>query len=135
VNAIADQVPASGQVDRSVSCLLAFGHGVQATVRCSRGVRAPANDLIIEGRRGTVTVRHSLEEQVRGTLEVQGAPLRLSGIPAGADMYALQLDAFAGAVREGRDPDASGVDGARVTAVTLAVYEAAATNRTVILEP
>jgi hypothetical protein len=37
-------------------------------------------------------------------------------------------------VREKRDPDASGVDGLRTTEVTLAVYEAAASGRTVKLD-
>ena len=52
------------------------------------------------------------------------------GYPLDLIWYALQLDAFAAAVREKRDPDASGLDGLRATQITVAVYEAAASNRT-----
>jgi 1,5-anhydro-D-fructose reductase (1,5-anhydro-D-mannitol-forming) len=134
VAAISDRVPASGEVDRSVTCLLRFRGGCQAVVRCARGIRSPANELLLQGRDASVRVRHSLEEQTRGTIEAEGAATRVSGLPAGTDMYALQLDAFALAVREKRDPDASGVDGLRTTEVTLAVYEAAASGRTVKLD-
>ncbi|HTE85557.1 MAG TPA: Gfo/Idh/MocA family oxidoreductase [Dehalococcoidia bacterium] len=134
VNAIADRVPTSGEVDRSVTCLLGFSGGAQATVRCSRGVHGPANDLLLQGSEASLRVRHSLEEQARGTIEVKGTTARISGLPAGADLYASQLDAFAAAVRERREPDASGLDGLHATEVTLAVYEAVATGRVVRLE-
>jgi predicted dehydrogenase len=128
VSAIADPSHLTGQLERSITCLLEFHGGVQGVVRCSRGVRAPANDLRIQGSEGSVRVRYSLEEQARGTIEVSGAESRVTGLPAGADLYAFQVDAFAVAVREKRDPDASGGDGLRSTAAVLAAYEAAATG-------
>lgn len=133
VGAYADRVPASGAVDRSVTCLLDFHSGAQAVVRCCRGVKSPANELALQGTEGSLRVRHSLEEQARGTIEAEGTEVRISGLPAGTDLYASQLDAFASAVREKRDPDASGLDGLRATEVTAAVYEAAASGRTIKL--
>jgi 1,5-anhydro-D-fructose reductase (1,5-anhydro-D-mannitol-forming) len=134
IGAMADRVPDSGEVERSLICQLRFRRGTIATVRCFRGVRSPANDLLLEGRTAAIRVRHSLEEQARGVLELEGISDQLRGVPAGTDLYALQLEAFAAATREGRDASASGVDGLRVTEATVAVYEAAASGRMIHLE-
>lgn len=134
VSAVADRVPASGEVDRAVICQLRFAGGTFATMRCFRGVHAPPNDLLIEGRQALLHIQHSLEEQARGTLEAEGVGTRMTGVPAGTDLYALQLEAFAAAVREGRDPNASGVDGLRATEITIALYESAASGRSIRLE-
>jgi predicted dehydrogenase len=97
-------------------------------------LRAPANDLVICGSDGSIRVHHSLEEQARGTIEVIGADVRVTGLPAGADLYAIEADAFASAIREKREPEASGTDGLRATEAVLAAYEAAASGCLVRLD-
>lgn len=134
VGAMLDPVPASGEVERSAICQLRFRRGTLATLRCFRAVHAPANDLVLQGRSATLRVRHSLEEQARGVLELEGASSPFTGVPAGSDLYALQLEAFVSAMREGRDPSASGSDGLRVTEAMVAVYESAAAGRVIQLE-
>jgi 1,5-anhydro-D-fructose reductase (1,5-anhydro-D-mannitol-forming) len=127
ISAIAHPNPAGGEMERTMTCLLEFNGGAQGVVRCSRSLRAPANDLLVEGTNGSVHVRQSLDEQARGTIEVIGASARIAGLPAGTDLYALQADAFAAAIREKREPSASGVDGLRATEAVLAAYAAART--------
>lgn len=134
VSAFLDAVPSDGSVDAAAVCLLRFAKGTLATMRCLRGVFAPANDLVLEGSEAAIRVRHSLDEQTRGVIEVEGAAEALSGIPAGADCYAMQAEAFASAVREHREPDASGLDGLRVVETTAALYLSAASGRSVRVE-
>ena len=111
--------------------LLRFARGTLATVRCARGVRAPANDLTVHGVEGALAARRTIDEATRGTLEATGADARLSGVPAGSDMYALQAQAFAEAVQAGEDPNASGEDGLRMVEIATALYESARTGRTI----
>ena len=129
--AIVDKLPRGDEVDSAATCLLHFRRGVVGTVRCLRRVHAPANDLVIEATSVALRVRHGLDEQARGALEQQGAGETLAGIPAGTDLYALEADAFARAVSEGREPNASGLDGLRVVEATAALYESAASGHAV----
>ncbi|MGI8550496.1 MAG: Gfo/Idh/MocA family protein [Dehalococcoidia bacterium] len=137
VSAIIDRVPNSGSevdsLENAAVCLLQFRRGTMATVRCLRGVHEPTNDLRIAGREATLRVRQSLDEQTRGALEARGCDSRLSGVPAGADLFALEAEAFAQAVAGGRDPNASGLDGLRAVEATVAIYQSAATGRAVRL--
>lgn len=134
VLASVDPLPESGQVERRASCTLRFRRGAFGTVRCFRGVRAPANDLIVECERASLRARRSIDEVARGALELEGLAGPLAGVPVGTDLYALQAEAFAAAVAAGRDPDASGLDGLRVTEATVALYQSAASGRMVRLE-
>jgi predicted dehydrogenase len=110
-----------------------FRRGTLATVRCARGVHAPQNDLLLQGVTGSLTAHRTIDEATRGTLEVSGADSLLSGVPAGSDMYALQVQAFAEAVQRGEEPNASGEDGLRLVEIATALYESARTGRRVAL--
>jgi 1,5-anhydro-D-fructose reductase (1,5-anhydro-D-mannitol-forming) len=131
VSAFIDRAPGDDSVETAAVASLRFAKGTLGVVRCLRGVFAPANDLVLEGSEAAIRVRHSLDEPARGVMEVEGAAESLVGVPAGADLYALQVEAFATALREHREPDASGLDGLRVVEATLALYESAATGRAV----
>ncbi len=133
VSAAVDPDPVGGELERSLLSRLHFRRGTLATIRSFRGVYAPANDLILEGRTAAVRVRHSLEEQARGALELEGVSDQLRGVPAGTDLYALELQAFAAAISDRREPNASGLDGLRAVEATAAIYESAASGRTVHL--
>jgi predicted dehydrogenase len=108
-----------------------FRKGTLATVRCARGVHAPENDLYVQGLTGSATAHRTIDEATRGTLTVSGADALLSGIPAGADMYAFQAHTFAEAIERGEEPDASGEDGLRMVEITAALYESARSGRNV----
>lgn len=110
-----------------------FRRGALATVRCARGVYGPTNNLTIQGIAGNLIAHRTIDEATRGTLEANGPDARLSGIPAGTDMYALQAQAFADAVLAGEEPDASGADGVRMVEIAQALYESARTGRAVEL--
>lgn len=124
---------AADQVENRTLALLRFRRGTEAAIRCARGVYAPHNDVVISGQTGRLTGRRTLDELTRGTLEAEGADANLSGVPAGSDMYALQVGAFARAVQSGETPNASGEDGRRLVEVAVALYESARTGRLVAL--
>ena len=134
ITALADSTPHQGAVENSALCLVRFRRGTLATVRCVRNAFAPANDLVLQGTTGTLRVRNGLDEQARGAMEIQGAEADFTGVPVGTDLYALQADGFAHAVSDGREPNASGIDGLRLVEATLALYESAASGRTITLE-
>ena len=121
-------------VETRAVALLRFARGALATLRCVRPVHAPPNDLLVQGTRGTLTGRSTIDEASRGRLEVSGADAELAGVPAGADMYAIQARAFAEAAMQGEEPDASGWDGLAVTIITAALYESARTGREVHID-
>jgi 1,5-anhydro-D-fructose reductase (1,5-anhydro-D-mannitol-forming) len=131
VSAMTDLARSPAAVETRAAALLRFRRGTLATVRCLRPTPAPANDLVIEGAGGSLVGRGTIDEASRGRIDCSGAEPRLTGIPAGTDMYALQAQAFAEAAQRGDEPDASGQDGLAVVAITLALYEAARTGREV----
>lgn len=131
ISAFTQPLPRHGTVDTAAVCMLRFVKGTLGVIRCLGGVFDPANALVLEGRGAAIRVRHSLDEQARGVLEVAGAAHALSGVPVGANLYALQAEAFVNAVREGRDPNASGLDGLRVAEATATLYESARSGRAV----
>ena len=133
VGATVDPPASSGNVERRVVATLGFKRGAIAVLRAFRDVHAPANDLVLECQNAFLRARHSLDEPARGVLEVDGVDERLAGVPVGTDLYALQAEAFARAVAEGRDPSASGLDGLRACEVTAAIYESAAKGEVVRL--
>jgi 1,5-anhydro-D-fructose reductase (1,5-anhydro-D-mannitol-forming) len=113
---------------------LRFARGTLALLRCVRPVHNPPNDLLLQGARGMLIGRGTIDEATHGRLEVSGAESELSGVPAGANMYAIQANEFARAALSGETPEASGWDGLAVTVITEALYESARTGREVRIE-
>ncbi len=118
-------------VETRLIALLRFRRGTLATVRGLRPVHAPSNSLEVLGARASLTAHGAIEEAARGRLEVSGAEARLSGVPAGTDLYALQAQAFAEAAYRGDEPNASGWDGLALTVILAALYESAQTGQSV----
>lgn len=121
-------------VETRALALLRFARGTLAEIRCVRPVHDPPNDLVVEGSDAHLIGRGTIDEATRGRLEVAGAETELAGVPAGTNMYALQVRAFAQAAMHGDEPDASGWDGLAVVAITVALYESARTGREVRVE-
>lgn len=128
VSAVAAPAPGSGQVETQLVATLQFRSGTLATVRCVRPVRAPANDLVLEGTAGSLIGRGTIDEITRGRLEAGRIDANLSGVPAGTEMYAAQVQSFVEAAYRGDDPDASGNDGLTAVRITAAMYESARTG-------
>lgn len=120
-------------LETRVMALLRFRRGVLGVIRCARPVHAPTNDLTIVGTRATLIGRGTIDEAAHGRLEVAGAEAELSGTPAGTNMYARQVEAFARAALSGEEPNASGWDGLAAAVVSAAIYESARSGREVAI--
>jgi 1,5-anhydro-D-fructose reductase (1,5-anhydro-D-mannitol-forming) len=118
-------------LETRAAAIMRFSHGAIATMTCRRAIPKPANDLVVIGAAGRLTVRHSLDEVTHGLIEAEGVETELSGVPAGTDMYTLQAEAFMRAVQEGHEPDASGEDGLHAVEALEGLLESARTGRTI----
>jgi len=133
VFALAYPPRSSGQPDERVTILLEFGGGCQATVRCSRGLPAGANDLVIIGNRGTLctgplrwTDSYSLSLRADGQQEDRQFPVE--------DLYRLEIEAFADDLIGASTPLATGEDGLRMVHVTEAAIRSLETGAAVPVE-
>jgi predicted dehydrogenase len=88
----------------------------------------PENELVVSGTAGTLRCRGSIGNQGGGRLEIITAAGEEARQVERHDVYLRQCDDFVARLREGRDPDASGVDGLRCAEVTDAVYASARTG-------
>ena len=135
VSAVTDaQSSPVAPVETRAVALLRFRRGTLGVVRCVRPVHAPPNDLLLQGTTGLLHGRGTVDEAARGRLDAAGADPELTGVPAGANMYAAQVQAFAHAALTGEEPNASGADGLAVTIITAALYESARSGREVQID-
>lgn len=135
VTAFTDTEQEPHAVEQRLVAALRFRRGTCAVLRCLRPAFHPANDLVVQGTRGRLATRASIDELARGRLEADGADPELTGVPAGTDLYALEAQAFAQAALSGEEPNASGWDGLAVQAALAAVYESARSGRRVEVLP
>jgi predicted dehydrogenase len=116
--------------------MLTFADGVFATIDCSwsRPDSYPTwGGLRFElvGEHGVVAV-----DAFRQRLDIYsdvGPPLRWPGW--GSDANQAMIDEFCAAVREGRAPAVTGVDGLRATEIVAAAYDSARSGQPVRLTP
>lgn len=137
VAALTDGQTAEHPLEQLVTMVLRFDHGTLATMCCGRRLPDSRNDLTVYGSLGRITVRAALWEARQGALEVTSETVQKSAV------YPLQplanfideITDFQRALREDREPAATGLDGLRVVQVTLAMIESARHGRTVRLAP
>jgi 1,5-anhydro-D-fructose reductase (1,5-anhydro-D-mannitol-forming) len=137
VAALTDGQTAQRPLEHLVTMLLRFDRGTLATMCCGRRLPDSRNDLTIYGILGRITTRAALWEGRQGALEVVSETVHK------AEVYPLtplanfidELADFHRAIREDREPAATGLDGLRVVQVTLAMIESARDGRTVRIEP
>lgn len=132
--ALTDGGPTEPPLESRAVVLARFRRGTLAEVRCASGLHAPTNDLRLQGESASLIANRTLDEVTRGSLDVAGADAELAGLPAGSDMYAAEVAAFATAVQTVEPPNASGEDGLRLARILAAVYDSAASGRSVRLE-
>jgi len=97
------------------------------------GMKYPSNGFTIYGSDATLRCRGSLGYHGGGKIEiVSKAGSQIEEIDK-CDPYVFELDAFFESVKQGSEPNASGIDGLRACEVTAAVYESLRTGKQMIL--
>ena len=137
VAALTDGQTAQRPLEQLVTMTMRFDQGTLGTMCCGRRLPDSRNDLTVYGSMGRITARSALWEGRQGALEVVSETVHK------AEVYPLQplanfideLVDFHGAIRDDREPAATGLDGLRVVQVTLAMIESATHGRTVKIEP
>ena len=116
---------------------LRFDQGTIATVYCGRILPDSRNDFTLYGIRGRITGRATLWEAQQGRLDLVSDTANATQVFPGDYLgnFVAQMEDFAEAVEEDREPAATGVDGLRVVEVTLAAMESAREGRTVKIDP
>jgi 1,5-anhydro-D-fructose reductase (1,5-anhydro-D-mannitol-forming) len=137
VAAISDGQTAERPLEQVLAMTMRFDRGAIATLCCGRRLPDSRNDLVIYGSLGRVVGSDALWEGRQGTFEVVSETVQATeNYPAQPlANFVDELDDFHRAIREDRDPAASGLDGLRVVQVTLAMIDSACGQRTVRIEP
>jgi 1,5-anhydro-D-fructose reductase (1,5-anhydro-D-mannitol-forming) len=125
VAALVDRSKETG-LDQTIACALGYANGVMGTASATRRAAWPLNSVQVWGTRGAAggigTVGANLPGKLRRT---SGAGVEERVLPM-VDLFAAQFEAFARAVQRDEEPDASGADGLRSTALASRILAAAA---------
>jgi 1,5-anhydro-D-fructose reductase (1,5-anhydro-D-mannitol-forming) len=124
-------------LEQLLAMSLRFDRGIIATVCCGRRLPDSRNDLNIYGSHGRLSGLGMLAEGRQGTLEVVSETVNSTDTYP-AHVLANYIDEvvdFQHAIAEDRAPAATGLDGARIVQVTLAMIASAREKRTVKIMP
>jgi 1,5-anhydro-D-fructose reductase (1,5-anhydro-D-mannitol-forming) len=137
VTAVTDGQTAEKPLEQIACLTLRFSGKTIGQVTASRLLPDSRNDFRVYGILGRIEGHGSLWEARQGRFEVTSETVNeVADYPEELlPNYVAEIEDMQGAVREGREPAATGVDGLRVVEVTLAMIESARTGRTVRLEP
>lgn len=123
----------SGVPDETVTCLLEFSRGCQATLRCSRELPIGTNDLQLFGTKGMLATT--------GWFRLEQFPLTLWTVDGneehqfpGHDLYLDEIEAFAKAVRGDGKPVATGEDAIWLARVTDSIIRSLETRQAVAVD-
>ena len=125
--------PAFGGSDEA-DMIMGFEGGVSASVHLSLNTKPFLHEMVVVGSTGSLRLTEyptGVPFGVGYRREVNGEP-RLDG-PQIPTVYAKQLAEFVAAIREGREPLASGREVLRTTRVLDAVIEAAESGNSITL--
>jgi 1,5-anhydro-D-fructose reductase (1,5-anhydro-D-mannitol-forming) len=118
-------------VEFITAATLRFSGGVIAQLVSSRRLPSAANSLSIYGSAGRIDGTETLGMATTGELRiVRGTETTITRIPL-QDAYLAEIEAFSRAAESGGPFEASGEDGARVVAATVAIAESAASGQLV----
>ena len=122
-------------LEHLVTMALRFANGSLGTLVSSRRLPDSRNDIVVYGSLGRGGVHGSLLVDYRGRLVVTTDALSADEEfgPDPIALYTAQVEAFAEAAQKGSDPLATGEDGLKAAAVTIAMVESARTGRRVTL--
>lgn len=119
------------RVDTTALALLRFGCGTLGYVSANQSVPHARDDIVLYGTRGRILGRNLSRPGREGTLSVLAADGEATYPARTGDGYRRVIEAFAAAVRDGRDPSPSGEDGVRSVQLTTAIALAIAERRVV----
>jgi 1,5-anhydro-D-fructose reductase (1,5-anhydro-D-mannitol-forming) len=137
VAAISDGQTPARPLEQLLAMALRFDRGTIATVCCGRRLPDSRNDLVLYGSRGRLIGSDALWEGRQGTFDVVSETVHTIETypPQPLANFIAELDDFHRAIREDRDPAATGLDGLRVVQITLAMIASARDQRTIRIEP
>jgi 1,5-anhydro-D-fructose reductase (1,5-anhydro-D-mannitol-forming) len=137
VAAISDGQTRQRPLEQLVVMALRFDQGTIATVCCGRRLPDSRNDLVIYGSLGRLVGSDAMWEGRQGTFEVMSETVNTTDTYPHQPLanFIDELDDFHRAIRENREPAASGLDGLRVVQVALAMIASAREQRTIRIEP
>lgn len=137
VAAISDGQTPAQPLEQLLAMALRFDRGTIATVCCGRRLPDSRNDLVLYGSLGRLVGSDALWEGRQGTFDVVSESVQQTQTysPQPLANFIDELDDFHHAIREDREPAATGLDGLRVVQVTLAMIASARDKRTIQIEP
>ncbi len=130
VVALVDSEPGY-QVDTTALVLLRFANGTLAYVNANQSVPSARDDIVLYGSEGRVLGRNLSRPGRDGTLSFSTRDGAWEVPATSHDAYRRTIEAFADAVRHGRDPSPSGEDGLRSVELTAAIAESIHERRVV----
>jgi predicted dehydrogenase len=131
VNAFADVATAAHNQETYVVANVAFKSGVVASYDSADNTPFPDNSVTVYGTKGTAVATGLQTSHSDGTLEVRTDKGTIVRNFYNHNMYVDEFEAFHQAIRDGKDPDPSGVDGWKERQLTLAIRESAVKGATV----
>lgn len=117
---------AETRLDQTIACALEYANGVMGTASATRRAAWPLNSVQVWGSRGSAagigTVGPGLPGRLRRTI---GTDVEERELPM-VNVFAAQFEAFARAVENDEEPDASGLDGLRSAALVTRILASGA---------
>jgi len=134
--AMTDGQTASQPLEHIASMSLRLEDGTIANVSCGRMLPDTLNDFTVYGTDGRITGRATVWEARMGEVEVVSETVNQSESWEYDFLanFIAELEDYHSALKEDREPAATGVDGLRSTEVNSAVIESAKTGRAIEIE-
>lgn len=137
VAAITDGQNQSRPLETIAATTLRFDGGALATVCCGRSLPDSLNDFTLYGSHGGASGRATLWEARQGRVSINSEGLNETRAYPYQYLgnFTSQMEDFAMAIEEDREPAATGIDGLRVVEITLAMIQSAREGRSVKVSP
>ena len=137
VTAMTDGQTQQQPLEHIATMSLRMESGIIATASCGRMLPDTLNDFSVYGTDGRITGRATVWEAQMGSIQVTSESVNMNHVYPYDYLanFVGEIEDFQQAVKQDRDPAATGIDGLRVTQVTSAAIESARTGRAVKLEP
>jgi len=137
IAAITDGQTPEQPLENLATMCLKFSGGTIGTVCCGRRMPEFQNDVTIYGSDGKIVLADAAPPRLQGELRVSSDTVNsvTAYQPDAVVLVTRQIEDFNRAIKEDRDPAASGIDGLKLVQVTVGMVESASTGRTVKLEP
>ncbi|PKB71004.1 MAG: hypothetical protein BZY87_07905 [SAR202 cluster bacterium Io17-Chloro-G6] len=136
VSAMTDGQTAAQPLEHIASMSLRLEDGTIANVSCGRMLPDTLNDFTVYGTDGRFTGRATVWEARMGDVEVVSETVNQTESWESDYLanFVAELSDFHAALKEDREPAATGVDGLRSTEINSAVIQSAQTGQTVKIE-